>query len=229
MLFITNRFPKGSIKTEIDRPFSFDLNNNAPSNSVYFCERQSKRKLVEVGRLHRLSGVALTRRILLPAALPSLFTGLRGALAEPAGVEPAGGHAPAVGQADAVDLGAADCAQVECEGGGSDLDRIASAVAASCAVPGLFAPVEIDGAHYYDGGLVHSIPVGRAIALGATEIHVLQVGRVEQLLSAPTNPLDVGLVAFEIARRHRFVEEIAEVPDSVRLHVLPSEIGRAHV
>ncbi|RDZ48654.1 hypothetical protein C5C07_20825, partial [Haloferax sp. Atlit-4N] len=49
MLFITNRFPKGSIKTEIDRPFSFDLNNNAPSNSVYFCERQSKRKLVEVG------------------------------------------------------------------------------------------------------------------------------------------------------------------------------------
>ena len=100
--------------------------------------------------------------------------------------------------------------------------EIRPAVAASCAVPGLFAPVEIDGAHYYDGGLVHSIPVGRAIALGATEIHVLQVGRIEQPLSAPTNPLDVGLVAFEIARRHRFVEEIAEVPDSVRLHVLPS-------
>ncbi|XQE66983.1 ABC transporter permease [Pseudomonas sp. P3C3] len=42
--------------------------------------RNVDRKLVEVGRLHRLSGVALTRRILLPAALPSLFTGLRGAL-----------------------------------------------------------------------------------------------------------------------------------------------------
>ncbi|KRE38993.1 patatin [Janibacter sp. Soil728] len=104
--------------------------------------------------------------------------------------------------------------------------EIGPAVAASCAVPGLFAPVEIDGAHYYDGGLVHSIPVGRAIALGATDIHVLQVGRVEQPLSAPTNPLDVGLVAFEIARRHRFVEEIAEVPDSVRLHVLPSGIDK---
>jgi NTE family protein len=103
---------------------------------------------------------------------------------------------------------------------------IGPAVAASCAVPGLFAPVEVDGAHYYDGGLVHSIPVGRAIALGATEIHVLQVGRIEQPLSAPTNPLDVGLVAFEIARRHRFVEEIAEVPDSVRLHVLPSGVDR---
>lgn len=42
--------------------------------------RNVDRKLVEVGRLHRLSGLALTRRILLPAALPSLFTGLRGAL-----------------------------------------------------------------------------------------------------------------------------------------------------
>ncbi len=99
---------------------------------------------------------------------------------------------------------------------------VAPAVAASCAVPGLFAPVEIDGAHYYDGGLVHSIPVGRAMALGATEVFVLQVGRVEQPLAAPTNPLAVGEVAFEIARRHRFVEEIAEVPPEIGLHVLPS-------
>lgn len=103
---------------------------------------------------------------------------------------------------------------------------IAPAVAASCAVPGLFAPVEVDGAHYFDGGLVHSIPVGRAMALGATDIHVLQVGRVEQPLLSPKNPLEVGLVAFEIARRHRFVEEIAEVPESVRLHVLPSGMER---
>lgn len=121
------------------------------------------------------------------------------------------------------------CVAAEIESSGSrwfTSGPIAPAVAASCAVPGLFAPVEIDGAHYMDGGLVHSIPVGRAIALGATDIHVLQVGRVEQPLMAPKNPLDVGLVAFEIARRHRFVEEIAEVPDSVRLHILPSGMER---
>lgn len=119
------------------------------------------------------------------------------------------------------------CVAAEIEGSSSrwfTTGPIAPAVAASCAVPGLFAPVEVDGAHYYDGGLVHSIPVGRAIALGATEVHVLQVGRVEQPLSVPRNPLDVGVVAFEIARRHRFVEEIAEVPDGVRLHVLPSGV-----
>jgi NTE family protein len=32
----------------------------------------------------------------------------------------------------------------------------------------------------------------------------------------------VGLIAFEIARRHRFVEELRAVPDDVAIHVLPS-------
>jgi NTE family protein len=95
-------------------------------------------------------------------------------------------------------------------------------VVASCSVPGLFPPVVIEGRHYLDGGLVHSIPVGRALALGATRIYVLQVGRVEQPLSPPTTPWEVGMVAFEIARRHRFVHEMETVPDDVELHVLPS-------
>ncbi len=95
-------------------------------------------------------------------------------------------------------------------------------VVASCSVPGLFPPVEIEGRHYLDGGLVHSIPVGRALTLGATRIVVLQVGRVEQPLSPPTKPWEVGTVAFEIARRHRYVHEIESVPPEVDLLVLPS-------
>jgi NTE family protein len=96
------------------------------------------------------------------------------------------------------------------------------AVMASCAVPGLLPPVEIDGRHYFDGGLVHSIPVGRAIALGATTVYVLHVGRIESQLPVPTRPWEVGLVAFEIARRHRFHEEMAAIPPGVQVHVLPS-------
>jgi sulfonate transport system permease protein len=38
------------------------------------------RKLVEVGRLYRLGRVALLRRVLLPAALPALMTGMRNGL-----------------------------------------------------------------------------------------------------------------------------------------------------
>jgi NTE family protein len=96
------------------------------------------------------------------------------------------------------------------------------AVLASCAVPGLLPPVEIDGMHYFDGGLVHSIPVGRAVALGATTVYVLHVGRIESPLPVPTRPWEVGLVAFEIARRHRFHEEMSALPSGVRVHVLPT-------
>jgi NTE family protein len=96
------------------------------------------------------------------------------------------------------------------------------AVLASAAVPGLLPPVLVNGEHHFDGGLVHSIPVGRAVALGARTIFVLHVGRIEQPLSIPRRPWEVGLVAFEIARRHRFMEEMASLPDDVTVHVLPA-------
>ena len=38
MLFVTNRFPDQSIRTRLGRRFTFDLDNNAPSNSIFFCE-----------------------------------------------------------------------------------------------------------------------------------------------------------------------------------------------
>jgi NTE family protein len=100
--------------------------------------------------------------------------------------------------------------------------RLAEAVLASSSVPGLLPPAEIGGEHFLDGGLVHSIPVGRALALGASEIYVLHVGRIEQPLVPPRSLWDVCLVSFELARRHRFMEEMAELPDTVRAHVLPS-------
>ncbi len=49
MLFITNREHKGSIRTKLGRPFSFDLSKNAPANSVFFCERLGKESYVEIG------------------------------------------------------------------------------------------------------------------------------------------------------------------------------------
>ena len=99
---------------------------------------------------------------------------------------------------------------------------LTEAILASCAVPGLFPPVRIGERHYLDGGLVDSIPVGRALDLGATTVYVLQVGRVERALTAPRRPWEVATVAFEIARRHRYEEEMAAIPDDLDVHVLPS-------
>ncbi len=42
--------------------------------------RNVDRKLIELGEMYGLSALALARRIVLPAALPSLFTGLRNGL-----------------------------------------------------------------------------------------------------------------------------------------------------
>ena len=99
---------------------------------------------------------------------------------------------------------------------------IVPAILASAAVPGLLPPAEIDGEHFLDGGLVNSIPVGRAVELGATRIFVLQVGRIDRPLKAPTRPWEVARVSFEVARRHRFMRDMATIPDGVEAHVLPA-------
>ncbi len=96
------------------------------------------------------------------------------------------------------------------------------AILASAAVPALFPPVEIDGEHFYDGGLVNSVPVARALELGATEVYVLQVGRLEAPLRPPKRLYEAALIAFEIARRHRYTTTVENLPEGVELHLLPS-------
>ena len=103
--------------------------------------------------------------------------------------------------------------------------RVVDAVVASAAVPGLLRPAVVDGEHYLDGGIVNSIPVGRAVECGAERIFVLQVGRVDRPLQPPQKPWEVARVSFEIARRHRFHREMAALPEHVKAHVLPTGGG----
>jgi NTE family protein len=100
--------------------------------------------------------------------------------------------------------------------------ELTDVVLASCAVPGILPPVKIGDEHFIDGGIVNSIPVSRAVALGAKQIYVLQVGRLETPLRPPRWPWEVGLVAFEVARRHRFASDLDSLPDQVELHVMPT-------
>ena len=54
MILITNRFPEQSIRTRIGRSFDFDLDNNAASNSVFFCNNIGKYKYKEIGSIEFL-------------------------------------------------------------------------------------------------------------------------------------------------------------------------------
>jgi NTE family protein len=102
---------------------------------------------------------------------------------------------------------------------------VVDAVLASAAVPGLMPPARIGDEHFIDGGIVNSIPVGRAVDKGVDTVYVLQVGRIDRPLTAPRNPIDVARIAFEISRRHRYAREMAAVPETVTVHVLPAGVG----
>lgn len=102
------------------------------------------------------------------------------------------------------------------------------AVLASCAAPGLMPPVEANGLHYIDGGVVNSIPVSRAVEMGATTIYVMHVGNIDTPLRLPRHAWDVAFVSFEIARRHRFHRDMENLPDHVTAHVLPTGIDTSY-
>lgn len=102
-----------------------------------------------------------------------------------------------------------------------DTGQVLPAVMASAAVPGILPPIRIDGEHFIDGSIVRASPVVRAVELGAQDIYVLQVGRLEKPLRPPQRPWEAATVAMELARRARFTDELARVPAGVRVHVLP--------
>lgn len=99
---------------------------------------------------------------------------------------------------------------------------LVDAIMASSAVPGILPPVRIGDEHFIDGGIVNSIPVGRAVLLNAHTVYVCHVGRIDRPLTVPRHPFEVGLVAFEVARRHRFHADMAALPQGVEVHVLPT-------
>ncbi|MDQ2961200.1 MAG: patatin-like phospholipase family protein [Candidatus Dormibacteraeota bacterium] len=99
---------------------------------------------------------------------------------------------------------------------------LVDAVLASAAVPGILPAMRIGEEHFIDGGIVNSIPVSRAVRLNASTIYVMHVGRIDRPLRVARQPFEVGLVAFEIARRHRFHADMATLPPDVEVHVLPT-------
>jgi len=103
-----------------------------------------------------------------------------------------------------------------------DSGELVEPVLASCALPGVFPPVRIGDEHFFDGGLVNSIPLDRAVARGADTVWVLHVGRLEEHLAAPRFLWEVAFVAFEISRRHRFFSDLERVGSEVTVHVLPT-------
>ncbi len=70
------------------------------------------------------------------------------------------------------------------------------AVHASCAIPGVFEPVEIEGRLYVDGGLASPLPVRIARRLGARAVIAVDVVYPPADSGTPRSPLDMMFQTF---------------------------------
>jgi NTE family protein len=61
-------------------------------------------------------------------------------------------------------------------------------ILASTAIPGIFAPVELEGTPCVDGGLLQNTPLQPAIAAGADVLHVIYVDPLTQFIPFPDLP-----------------------------------------
>ncbi len=86
------------------------------------------------------------------------------------------------------------------------------AVSASCAVPGIFQPVIINGRSYVDGGLVSPVPAAEARALGADFVIAVNISNSPQN-NKTDSTLDVLMQSFDIMSQtiNRFELSSADV------------------
>ena len=100
------------------------------------------------------------------------------------------------------------------------------ALLASCAIPGIFPPVEIDGRRYIDGGVSAVTAIPEAVLLGATTIYLLPTFQFDEVYGQPRSAMAMGVYAIGHlvgwAARH----QIAEV-NGATVHVLPTPATRA--
>lgn len=98
---------------------------------------------------------------------------------------------------------------------------LAPALLASAALPGVFAPVAINGERYTDGGVVNNTPISVAVAAGATKLYVLTCGRTNLTARDARRPLDVMVQAFAHSRARRFEHDLERYGTQVQIEVLP--------
>lgn len=96
-----------------------------------------------------------------------------------------------------------------------------SAVLASSAIPGVFAPVNVNGQDLVDGGVTDNTPVTQAVDLGASLIYVLPTGYPCGLQQTPRSAVGVALQALNLLTQQQMVRDIRAVPEQVGLRVLP--------
>ena len=98
---------------------------------------------------------------------------------------------------------------------------IAPALLGSCALPGIYPPIEHDGRTLIDGAVTNAVPIVHALGGNAERVYVLDVSGGGAGDRPIRSPLDVAVRAFNISRNQRFDLEMRNTPDDVDVIVLP--------
>ena len=99
--------------------------------------------------------------------------------------------------------------------------RLQPALLASCAIPGIYPPVELDGRSCYDGGVVANVPMTQAVAMGARSLVVLDCAFPGQVPDAPRSLPDVLMYTSMINMRNQAVLEAPLVAADLPVVYLP--------
>lgn len=86
--------------------------------------------------------------------------------------------------------------------------RLRDVIAASCAMPGVLNPVELEGRMLVDGGWAETVPIRAARKLGADFVIAVDVGDSLRTFEEPRNALDVIARADALARNALNKEQI---------------------
>ncbi len=90
--------------------------------------------------------------------------------------------------------------------------RVAPAVRASCSVPGIVVPAEIEGRLLVDGGIVNNLPISVARELGADVVVAVGLGAPPP--TPPRGPLGIAVAAIDFLILHA-----ADDPATADVHI----------
>jgi NTE family protein len=102
-----------------------------------------------------------------------------------------------------------------------DTGPLLPALLASAAIPGIFAPVDLDGWRLYDGGLVANVPLRQAVAMGARSLVVLDCTFPGHLLPAPETLAEILLYTALVTMRSQSILEAPLVAAQMPVVYLP--------
>lgn len=98
---------------------------------------------------------------------------------------------------------------------------VVEAVMASAAIPGVFAPVAIDGRLLVDGGVANNTPISVAVGLGADRIVVFPAGFACALQRPPVTAIGQILHALSLLVARQLVYDLERYATSTELLVVP--------